>query len=210
MKFETWITTCHERQPVLADSLRSLAATGWPAPQILVDDTPLGLPTSVQRIQKNYRRLIEGVAASTADFLLLCEDDAIYGRWFAENLRSWPLLRASHNGHFFGSLYNGTARENDRVVISRGHRYIAVEPLSAWGALALVMTPKTARFFADHWDQVEGNPDVKMPLLAARVAPVFFHVPSLVDHAQVPTTWFGSVNRAFDFEPEWRASEKGE
>lgn len=203
--------TCAERRPVLGATLNSLEATGWPAPEILIDETPLGVPTSIQRIAATYRRLIERAAQSTADFLLLCEDDAFFGRWFAENLRSWPVLQSPPDGHFYGSLYNGTVREtNDRIVISRGHRFISVEPLSAWGALALVMTPKTARFFADHWDEVDGPPDCKMPQLAARVTPIFYHDPSLVDHSLVPTTWFGASNRARDFDRDWRATEQQE
>jgi hypothetical protein len=40
---------------------------------------------------------------------------------------------------------------------------------------------------------------------ASKLAPVIYHVPSLVQHAKTPSTWGGPSHCAFDFDPDWRA-----
>jgi len=147
--------------------------------------------------------LIARAAEQDAEYVLLCEDDVVFGNAFARNLASWELLRQPQpGGAFYASLYN----PNRPFIVRRAEqRYLVAHPNAVWGAQALLLTPNMARFIETHWDEAPGNPDQRMPRLAARVTPIYFHVPSLVDHARVPTTWGGIEHSAIDFDPDWCA-----
>jgi len=56
--------------------------------------------------------------------------------------------------------------------------------LSEWtcAALGFVMSRKMAEHFVEHWWEVEGMQDIKMSRLAAQLAPIYYHQPSLVQH----------------------------
>jgi hypothetical protein len=194
--------SCEERRATLQATLARLAECGWPStPEVVLDDG-VG-ETRLARIHHTWRRLVRRAAQAQSEFVLLLEDDVVFGAWFLENLSSWELLRQLPRGHaFFGSLYN----PNHPFRVRRApERYLIADPRFAWGAQAIVTTPRTARFIDEHWDEVEGNPDQRMPLIAGQVTPIYYHVPSLVDHAPVPTTWGGIAHTATDFDPQWRA-----
>lgn len=195
---------------------RSLALSGWSdVPRVVLDEQPG--PTSMARLSVAWRRVIRLAAQAPSDFVLLLEDDLIFGRWFSDNLRSWPPLQARPLAYttqqlqrrapqlpprlFYGSLYNHgrgmLRRESDRSAVA--------DPVFVWGSQAQVMTPLTAAFIDANWDRAQGNADVRMVRLAAYLSPVYFHVPSLVDHAPGPSTWCLDTHRAVDFDAEWRA-----
>jgi len=191
--------SCPERAAIRAATLASLEASGWPAPEVVLDDQDG--PPSMHRCNLTWRRTIERAGQARSDFVLLCEDDVIFGRWFSENLRSWPVLRElPGNGAFYGSLYN-----HGRGALRReSERHSVAKPEFAWGAQALVMTPRTARFLVANWEKKFVNADVRMPQLAAFLSPIYHHVPSLVDHVG-RSLWGGDAHRAVDFDPNWRA-----
>jgi hypothetical protein len=203
MTFETFMISCRARGVTRGATLAGLRAAGWDVPLTVVLDEESGR-TPIERIHLTWRRVLDCAAASAAAFVLLVEDDIVVGRWFTQNLLAWPPLAQVPPGHaFFGSLYNPAlayyaSRPDERCLIA--------DPRRAWGAQALVMTPATARFIAAHWNERAENPDIRMPRLASRVTPIYLHLPSLVDHAGVPTTWGGFSHRAFDFDPEWRGA----
>lgn len=203
MQFTTLVMTCAGRGETLRKTLESLRASGWEStPEVVLDDGIGQRP--IDRIHRTWRRMIQRAASSGTNFVLLLEDDVVFGKWFSHNLLSWGLLREIQQGRaFYASLYNPSRPFIRRQV---EERYLVAHPASVWGAQALVTTPATARFIDTHWDQVDGNPDQRMPYIASRVTPIYFHVPSLVDHAPVPTTWGGMEHSAVDFDPEWRAS----
>jgi hypothetical protein len=201
MQFTTLMISCRERCSVLEQTLARLAACGWPAPRVVLDDE-LSADRLV-RIQHVWRRAIRAAMDASSRFVLLLEDDLIFGSWFAANLESWEVLaRVPDGGAFYASLYNPNRPYRRRVV---AERYFVAEPRMVWGSQAVIVTPATARFIDRNWESAAGNPDQRMPLIAARVTPIYFHVPSLVDHAPVPTTWGGIEHRACDFDPEFRA-----
>ena len=206
MNCSTFVMSCPGRSETLAATLERLAATGWPStPELVLDDGVGARP--IDRIHRTWRRMVRRASLAVTELVLLLEDDLVFGRWFERNLSSWELLRQIPPSRaFFASLYNPSRP----FVISRpGERYLVAHQHSVWGAQALLTTPETARFIDTHWDEVAGNPDQRMPLIAARVTPVYYHVPSLVDHAPVPTTWGGFEHHAFDFDPDWRADATG-
>jgi hypothetical protein len=200
--FAAFMLSCADRAAIRASTLESLRRSGWRAePDLIIDDG--SSEDRLERIHRTWRRVIRRAAAASSEFVLLLEDDVHFGNWFAENLRQWPLLaRVQPGGAFFASLYNP-----GRPYVRRSARehYLVAYPEALWGAQAIVMTPPTARFIDSHWDEVDGNPDQKMPRLAARVTPLYLYLPSLVDHAPVPTTWGGIEHRAADFDPDFRA-----
>lgn len=194
--------SCQERQHVLRDTLRRLKGCGWDTPEVVIDDQ--SGETSIARINVAWRRMIKLAAAAGSDFVLMCEDDLVFGTWFTHNLRSWPLLRQlPTNGGFYGSLYNP-----NRPLLERHEelRYHVADTQFMWGAQALVLTPITARYIDKNWHTgTNNNSDQRMPELASRLSPIYFHAPSLVDHATEPTTWGGVGHRAMDFNESWRA-----
>jgi len=167
---------------------------------VLLDDEPG--PTSADRINAAWLRVLRVATTARSDFVLLLEDDLIFGHWFAGNLHSWPVLRSPTNGFFFGSLYNhGHAR------LSAGsERHWVADPFYSWGNQALVMTPKTACFLVANWGKMPGAADQRMARLAGAVAPICYHRPSLVQHAPGASTWGAAQHSAADFEHFWRAS----
>lgn len=196
------VMSCEERREALRATLARLSACGWEeAPELVLDD---GVGEQrIDRIHRTWRRVIQRAAVATTRFVLLLEDDVVFGKWFPDNLRAWRLLREVPAGHaFYASLYNP-----GRPFILRrpAEHYVVADPRFVWGSQAVVMTPRTARFIDEHWDSAGGNPDQRMPAIAARVTPIYYHLPSLVDHAPVPTTWGGIEHSAIDFDPEWRA-----
>ncbi len=203
-RFSAFMLSCDDRAEVRATTLQSLREGGiFEEPEVVMDD---GVGDSrLERIHHTWRRVLRRAAGATTAFVLLLEDDVRFGRWFAENLSSWPLLeQVQPGGAFFASLYNPGRPFLRR---STAGRYLVAYPDALWGAQAIVTTPATARFIDAHWDQVDGNPDQKMPRLAGRVTPIYFHLPSLVDHAPVPTTWGGIEHQAPDFDPDFRARD---
>jgi hypothetical protein len=202
MQFSTFVMSCAEREDTLSATLGRLEASGWPWPVELVLDDGLG-ERRIDRIHRTWRRLIRRASEQSSELVLLLEDDVVFGRWFVENLTSWELLRQVPPGRaFYASLYNPS---RPFILRRAEQRYMVAEPRSVWGSQALVTTPETARFIDAHWDTVDGNPDQRMPVIAGRVTPIYYHVPSLVDHAPVPTTWGGMEHSAIDFDPEWRS-----
>ncbi|HET7543085.1 MAG TPA: hypothetical protein VFK05_24600 [Polyangiaceae bacterium] len=204
LTFAAFVLSCAEREQVLAATLSSLRASGWHDPACVVMDDGRGT-TRLDRIHRTWLAVLRQAGASRASFTLLLEDDIVFGHSFRENLMSWALLRAVPPSRaFYASLYNPG---RPSLVRRPEQRYFVAESRLVWGAQALVLTPEMARFIAANWGSADGNPDMRMPQIAARVTPIYYHLPSLVDHAPVPTTWGGMTHSAIDFDPDWRASQ---
>jgi hypothetical protein len=203
MRFATFVMSCAERRATLDATLAGLSACGWPPVDEVILDDGIG-PRPIDRIHRTWRRMVNRASLAQSEFVLLLEDDLVFGRWFTENLSSWGLLESVGPGMaFYAALYNA-----GRPYLMRrpAERCLVADARFVWGSQALVMTPRTARYLDENWDSAEGNPDQRMPLIAARVTPIYYHMPSLVDHARVPTTWGGMEHVATDFDAEWRAA----
>jgi len=203
MRFSALVMSCPERQSALERTLGRLRDSGFgAAPEVVLDDGVGARP--LDRIHRTWRRMIRRAAELDTAFALLLEDDVVFGKSFTHNLDSWQLLDEVPPGRaFYASLYNSG---RPFIVRRAAERYLVADARFVWGAQALVVTPEMARFLDTHWDSAEGNPDQRMPRIAARVTSVYFHVPSLVDHEPVPTTWGGIEHCAVDFDPDWRAA----
>jgi hypothetical protein len=205
MSVDALMISCRERADVRDQTLRCLAATDWGAlPEVLLDDEAAS--SRLERIHATWRRALERASLSAARFVLLLEDDLVFGRWMRWNLESWPpLLRVGRGQPFYASLYNPGMPYRMR---SPAERFLVAHASDLWGSQAILLTPATARFIAARWDDAEGNPDQRMPRLASRVTLIYYHLPSLVDHAEVASTWGGITHRASDFDPAFSAGHR--
>jgi hypothetical protein len=203
LQFAALVLSCPERADTLERTLQRLRDCGWSGVLEVVLDDGIG-ERPIDRIHRTWRRVIQRAGQLRVPFVLLLEDDVVFGRAFLHNLASWQLLQTVAPGRaFYASLYNPG---RPFIVRREAERYLVADPRFVWGAQAIVTTPETARFVDAHWDSAPGNPDQRMPAIAARATPIYYHVPSLVDHEAVPTTWGGIQHAALDFDPEWRAS----
>lgn len=197
------MVSCPERAAVRAQTLAQLAATDWNEPVTLALDDGSG-NDRLRRIVATWRKALGLASEASADLSLIMEDDLDFNRHLRENLRSWmPLARLEGKLPFFASLYN----PGIHTVHSRpAHRYHLMDANGCWGAQALLVSRAMAEHLVRHWDEFDCEPDLRMPRLAARLAPIFYHLPSLVEHIGDVSTWGGCRHRAVDFDRDWRAS----
>ena len=140
-----------------------------------------------------------------ADVIVFCEDDVIFNRHLRHNLEAWKVLANGHHPltpalsplgrgegektnreYFFGSLYDPNVRELEAFP---DQHYFIADPEAVYGSQCYVMSRAMAEYFIAHWWEVPGMQDIKMSRLAARVAPIHYHMPSLVQHVGINSTW---------------------
>jgi hypothetical protein len=101
------------------------------------------------------------------------------------------------------SLYNPALRELACDIRNNG-RLIA--PTSVFGSQAFLISRAAVRYILRHWHNVPGMQDIKISRLGGRLGgPLYYHVPSLVQHIGRPSLWGGPFHSAKDFDPNWRA-----
>ena len=193
--------SCAEREQVRLRTLQNLKRTDWKAkPHIEIDDT-----TFEQRQERQEHaalRLLREAVARESEFLLFLEDDLELNRNLRHNLQRWyPLMYAGRGDHFFGSIYNpGVAhewRDDDRA-------FFVAQPECVYGSQAFILSLDTARYIVAHWFEVPGMQDFKMSRLAARVCSIYYHIPSLVQHVGLVSTWGGTYHKANDYDFDWK------
>jgi hypothetical protein len=157
-----------------------------------------------QRMERTWLRVLQLAAADGAPGVsLLLEDDLDFNRHLRRNLERWaPLGAADGRTPFFASLYYCFQTALWR---STADRYLMAAPETVWGSQALLLSRATARHILRHWHEGDAVHDVRMAQLAGRVGPIYYHVPSLTQHLDVPSTWGSPGHRAPDFDPEWLA-----
>jgi len=167
--------------------------------------------------------LIQGLSRfPEAEVLLFFEDDLLFNQHLVWNLQRWSPLRnaeprpgierltpgqpqPSARRMFFGSLYDPTVNE---LTMRELENYFIADPQAVYGSQAFVMSRAMAEYFVAHWWEVEGMQDIKMSRLAARLGPIYYHLPSLVQHVGVKSTWTDD-SRFHDtksFDRDWRAA----
>ena len=205
--FGAYMTTTPSRAEVLALTLANLAATDWGAePELLVDDHPS--PDPKIRVGLMGRRLLQLGAAGPHDLFLYFEDDLDFNAHLRHNLERWPPVVAHTEGaHFFGSLYDPNLVPLDAPARATSS-FTAVPPDQVYGTQAWVLSRATARYVLAHWEEIAGYPDIRISRLAGRVTPLWYHLPSLVQHLAVPSVWGGVAHEAPDYDAEWRAPDQ--
>lgn len=204
MRISAHMLSCAKRVMVREHTLANLRATDWDAePQLELDQQAPHLAPCV-RMTAAVRQLLQCAASGHPQFILFLEDDLRFNRHLRYNIVQWLLkFDAAPDGHFFGSLFNpsgcaiGARISRDTIV---------VDGKCAFGSQAMLFSSATARHLLDKWDMYDSLHDFRMYHLAAMAGPVYCHVPSLVQHLNVPSTWGGRYARAHDFTADWRAA----
>ncbi len=208
MDLEAFIISCPQREEVRARTVASIAASDWKGGvHVVIDDSPPTVPV-LQRIGGTWLRALQAACASKADCLLLLEDDVEVGRHIRHNLETWkPIVavraRSGRGYQLYGSLYDPGILP---FRCKHSDQYFYAFPHLVWGAQAVVMSPETARLLVARWQSRDEEPDRKMPRIAAAVTPIFYHLPSLVQHVGPASTWGGTHHNARAYDREWRRS----
>jgi hypothetical protein len=202
MKIDAFLMSCPARASVREATLASFSRTDWPGPLVCVIDDQ-AIEHRVRAITATWRRLLERALASDADFLLLLEDDVEFNRHLHHNLQRWaPPQRLGGTRPFFGSLYNA---QRPYLLRNAAQCFFVMDPSAFWGSQALLLSRVTVGYLLRFWDP-EAAADVLTSRLAARIGPLYQHLPSLVQHTGAVSTWGGIQHAAPDFDPDFRAT----
>ena len=198
-----YVVTCEERRAIFEETLGKFRGTDWGVdPALQMDDG--AAPDKLARIHATWLKALERVAGGAADFGLILEDDLDFNVHLRRNLTAWgPLQGRDGNTPFFGSIYNADNRPASWR--DPGQPFFIAHPRQFWGAQAIVVSRLMASYFLQHWAEESGAADLRMPRLAARLAPVYIHAPSLVQHVGGKSTWGGPFHQAHDFDRAWLA-----
>ena len=172
---------------------------------VVMQDDFLG--PEVTRPQERQERVslaaIEAGILAGWDYFLFLEDDVRFNRYIVHNLQEWePLL---DNVVHMASLYNpNVAGPNSPCPYVNA--YIA-HPRRVYGSQAFLLSRQFARHVARHWNEEIGMQDIKISRLASHLGPIFYHAPSLVQHAGTVSTWTDDArfHTAPDFSEDFRA-----
>lgn len=202
MHIAAYMLSCPERETIRLQTLTNLQATDWnAAPHIEVDGT--AFERRQERIDHTARLLLRSAIEASPDFILFLEDDLDFNRHLRHDLEHWyPLRQVAPGGFFFGSLYNPNVGQVER---RPDLAYFVADPNTVYGGQAVLFSLATAHYLEAHWTEEIGMPDIKMPRLAARLSPIHYHLPSLVQHIGAISVWGGHFHTAWDFESGWRA-----
>lgn len=204
-RLKAYVYTCPERREVCEGTLARFRATDWGEdPVACVDDG--GGPTNTYRLAANARRALAAALADDADFFLFLEDDLLFNLHLRHNLAHWPPLR--DGWLWMGSLYNPGLYPDPQVAAGdlRASRALTVARGSYYSTQAVVLSRLAVETVLREWDDAPEAFDLKIAAIAERHSPgVLLHLPSLVQHVPVPSTWGGGGNRAQNFDPFFRA-----
>lgn len=203
-RIAAFLMSCRERSRVRARTATAFAATDWGAAfEEILDDG--ACPDRVRSINHTWRRLLARAQEEGSDFCLLLEDDLDFNLHLKCNLSRWlPLVRAWADRPFFGSLYNP---QRSYLLRDAAEQFIVAEPWGFWGTQAIVLSRVTVSYVLRAWDESLAA-DLMLARAAARVAPLYQHIPSLVQHTGDVSTWGGIQHVALDFDRHFRAAER--
>ena len=203
-RLETYMASCSARDAIRRRTLENLAATDWKGSVTVEFDNPT-VSAPLERHGELVRRILRRAASNNAEMMLFLEDDLDFNLHFMHNLRTWPPLQQfSREQHFFASLCNlGIPFPKSLPELA----YREADPQLAFGSQALLISRTTARYMVTCWG-VEPGPhaDIKLLRLAARVGPLIYYLPSLVQHVGVPSLWGGPFRDAPDFDKNWKSA----
>jgi hypothetical protein len=201
IKIEAMMISCRERDELRRRTLENLAKTDWGDLPIHIHfDTPDGGTFEQRQVQSSFLALQKTLDYRT-DYILFLEDDLDFNRHIRHNLCHWDPIRRGvvtlaglYNPRFWGRAFD--LRSQARII----------DPNSAFGSQALLLSKETVAYVVRRWDDVLGLQDTKISRLVGRLGkPVFYHAPSLVQHIGSSSTWGGGFHQAFDFDPAWKA-----
>lgn len=193
------LLTAPRRGHILRGTLRSIARSDLPRPHIFTD--PGGPPLApALRVVRAFRAMLaEAVKTTRSPWLLCLEDDiAVHPRLWHHLHRWLPFVQGRIRT--FASLYNPTLPCAPGSRPAR--RWFRADPRRFFGAQALLIARPFARLALAEWDTVPGMQSHRLATLAAQHfprAPLYVHIPSLVQHTGITSTWGAPRHTAPDF-----------
>lgn len=209
MAIRAYMQTCRARNSVRITTLAELKSTDWADTPLVVWDDPTH-DTAQERQNALVHRILQLAVSDSAEMMLLLEDDLNFNRHIQHNLSVWyPLRSLSRDQHFFASLYHPSGIR--LLEHSQFQNYATVDVSSVSGSQALLVSLKTVRYMLTCWG-VEPGPhiDLKLARLAARVCPLTYHIPSLVQHVGYESVWGGPYSSSTDFDRDWMSGDNGQ
>ena len=200
VEIKAYVLSCPDREAMRNQTIKNLDLTDWDdTPAIEIDQTTC--ERRQDRQEQTALRLLQRAVADGSEAILFLEDDLTFNRHLRHNLENWyPLTKWRQPDHFFASLYNPNVR---RLAQSPRHSFFVADPNAVYGSQAFLLAGTTARYIAERWQDVIGMQDIKMSRLAARVCPIYYHTPSLVQHVGKDSAWGGPYHAAQDFDDGW-------
>ncbi|HKD08946.1 MAG TPA: hypothetical protein VKB79_23790 [Bryobacteraceae bacterium] len=197
---KAYILSCPDREEMRLQTIRNLAATDWfDEPEVEIDRTTC--ERRQERQERTALSLLQRAIDSKHELILFLEDDLDFNRRIRHNLENWyPLSRWRPSMPFFASLYNPGV---GLLTKSPQRSFCVANPNGVFGSQAFLMSSGAARYITEHWWDVIGMQDIKMSRLAARLCPIYYHSPSLVQHIGVVSAWGGNYHCARDFDESW-------
>lgn len=196
------IISCPGREKLRESTLRSFRKSGWGDRDIHVqlDQWPKFKTRQESQTHTSWLALRHLLAKTKADYFLFLEDDLEINRFFYSNILAWAPLRERRTT--LAGFYNPGVRI---LASDLGRHAVIVDPESVYGSQCFLIERTTAAYIVKHWDEIEGMQDIKISRLAARrKRPIFYHMPSLVQHVGKKSTWGGHLHRASDYNAYWR------
>ncbi len=200
-KIRACMISCAKRAAVREKTLRALGETDWAGGAVHVQIDAGEFEDPIRRIDQTAFRALRESLNWEVDYVLFLEDDLGFNRNLFHNIQAWAPVKLRRVA--LASLFNPEIAQ--LACDWRNHLFIA-DPRRVCGCQAFLISISTVKYFLKHWSEIDAPPDLKMPALCARLQkPVYYHVPSLVQHVGTKSVWGGPFTDAVDFDGGWKA-----
>lgn len=196
-----YMASCRARDEVRGRTIENLYASGWTG-RLTVELDDARFPSPLERNTALVRRVLRRATEDAQPVFLFLEDDLDFNRHLLQNLAAWqPMRQVTSGRHFFASLYNPGVTF---VQSFPNCGYAEASVASVFGSQALLIGKATAYYLLTCWGvESSTHSDIRVARLAARICPLLYHVPSLVQHLGTESLWGGPFHRAVDFDKDW-------
>jgi hypothetical protein len=178
-------------------TLQRLLQTDWEG-----FTAPFPYAPSADKTAEEIRQVVEQSLDHGADLMLLLQGDLIFNSHLYNNILRWAPLRNCQIT--IASLYNPKVRE---FACDLRNRVRLVDPKRVFETQALMISAQVANLLLKQLKQRGGSGVADFTRIARGLkCPILFHAPSLVQRLSPPHVEGPVPRRAFDFDPEWRAS----
>lgn len=181
-------------------TMDNLRQTDWQdSPIHIHSDGNFGDEAGQRRIRCFYTAL-KNALCLRSDYVLFLEDRLHFNRHIRHNLSSWPALERETP---LAGLFNPRLPEQWCDIHGQVR---AVHPKSIFSIQAFLLSKNAISYMVDRWKSVPGSASTRIARLAGRLdSPVLFHAPSLAQQASEQNVRRPGGQRAFDFDPNWKA-----
>ena len=195
-----YLLTCAARAALRAQTVRGLAGTDWGEPARLFHNRSRLQPPYLRHLSGYARLLRRALDSDSAEHFLILEDDLLFNRYLRHNLLAWEPLREGRI--HLASLYDPGI---GRLTNDPAGRWFTADHTRVIGSQAFLISRPCAVHLLAHWSEHPFHSDGRIAFLAARLGPIYYHTPSLVQHIGTLSTWDGPPHVAYDFDPDFRA-----